>query len=575
MKILLTMNLPWFPAVGGANKCNRALAEGLAARGHDVQVVVPALAVPSRWTLDEVRSELRARGIEVRAEGGADLFRSGGVEVVAVADPARLRGELAERLRSFAPGRVLVSSEDPSQNLLDAALKAQAAPVIYLSHTPAFLPFGPQAFYPSERRARRLGQVAGIVAVSRFVADYIRRWGGLEAAVFPFPIYGPGPFPDFGGNDQEGFVTLINPCAVKGIAIFVELARSLPDVRFAAVPTWGTTPADREALAALPNVTLLPPADDVDRIYERTRILLLPSLWEEAFGVTAVEAMLRGIPVLASAVGGLPEAKLGTDFVLPVRPIERFTDRQDANAVTEPVVPEQDVGPWRDALVRLLGDRGLYARQSAAARAAAHRFVAGLGVEPFEELMRRMDTNASTASHQAVPAAVPDDLSALTPEQRALLMLRLRKKAAQKAPEEGGLPAIPRRPALPDPAPEAGRGARAWVEPRTAVETVIAGVWSDLLGVERVGAEDNFFELGGHSLLATQAVSRLCSLFRIELPLRALLESPTVAGSAAAAEALARADGMELEEIAATVLQLSELSEDDVQRLLAEREGTA
>jgi hypothetical protein len=84
---------------------------------------------------------------------------------------------------------------------------------------------------------------------------------------------------------------------------------------------------------------------------------------------------------------------LGTDFVLPVRPIERFTDRQDANAVTEPVVPEQGIAPWRDALVRLLGDRDLYARQSAAAREAAHRFVACLGVErptpPRPPLARR------------------------------------------------------------------------------------------------------------------------------------------------------------------------------------------
>ncbi len=479
MKILFTMNLPWFPAVGGANKCNRALAEGLAARGHVVRAVVPALAVPSRWTREEVLAKLEARGIAVERGEGVDVFRSGGVEVHAVADPARLRTELVERLRSFAPDRVLVSSEDPSQNLLDAALKAQLAPVVYLSHTPAFLPFGPQAFYPSERRSRMLGQVDRIVAVSRFVAGYIRQWGGMEAEVFPFPIYGSGPFPDFGQDNADGFVTLINPCAVKGLPIFLELARSLPGVRFAAVPTWGTTPPDREALEALPNVTLLEPADDVDRIYARTRVLLMPSLWQEAFGVTAVEAMLRGIPVLASDVGGLPEAKLGTDFVLPVRPIEEFTDRQDANEVTEPVVPAQDIGPWREALSRLLGDPGLYARQSAAAREAAHRFVVGLGVEPFEAILERTDRRSP---HPLAPSPVrpparhperergkerglnggaplplgvagggragegsgegaPGDLAGLTAEQRALLMLRLRKKAAQK---DGGTPPIPR-----------------------------------------------------------------------------------------------------------------------------------
>jgi amino acid adenylation domain-containing protein len=490
MKVLLTMNLPWFPAVGGANKCNRALAEGLAARGHEVEAVVPALAVPSRWPLAEVRTELERRGIAVESHDGVDTFVSGGVEVHAVTDPARLRAELVDRLRAFAPDRVLVSSEDPSQNLLDAALKTVEAPVIYLSHTPAFLPFGPQAFYPSERRARLLGQAAGIVAVSRFLADYVRRWGGLEAEVFPFPIYGAGPFPDFGREADrtdptdptdrsddlsDRFVTMINPCAVKGISIFLALARSLPEVRFAAVPTWGTTPADREALQALPNVALLDSVDDPDRIYERTRVLLMPSLWQEAFGVTAVEAMLRGIPVLASDVGGLPEAKLGTDFVLPVRPIERFTDRQDANEVTEPVVPEQDIGPWRDALVRLLADPDLYARQSAAARGAAQRFVAGLGIEPFEVLMTKAGDPFSRPSQ---PRALPwakearafspsaplgptgrdslaqgnalggkdgDDLSGLTPEQRALLMLRLRKKAAAK--EEPQVPAIPRRPA--------------------------------------------------------------------------------------------------------------------------------
>ncbi len=72
----------------------------------------------------------------------------------------------------------------------------------------------------------------------------------------------------------------------------------------------------------------------------------------------------------------------------------------------------------------------------------------------------------------------------------------------------------------------------AYTPPRSRTEQVIAGVWQDLLGVERVGADDNFFELGGHSLLATQALSRLRDTFRVDIPLRALFEGQTVAGLA-------------------------------------------
>src|SRR6185436_8591817 len=64
--------------------------------------------------------------------------------------------------------------------------------------------------------------------------------------------------------------------------------------------------------------------------------------------------------------------------------------------------------------------------------------------------------------------------------------------------------------------------------------------------VERVGAESGFFELGGHSLLATQVVSRLRSVFGVEIPLRKIFESPTVAGLAREVET-ARAAGRGLE----------------------------
>ncbi|MGC4098051.1 MAG: amino acid adenylation domain-containing protein [Nitrospira sp.] len=84
--------------------------------------------------------------------------------------------------------------------------------------------------------------------------------------------------------------------------------------------------------------------------------------------------------------------------------------------------------------------------------------------------------------------------------------------------------------------------ARPYTAPRTATEDILAGIWSDVLGVERVGVHDDFFELGGHSLLATQIMSRLRSTFHVELSLRTVFESTSVAALAAAVDR-ARKDG--------------------------------
>src|SRR5205085_5252608 len=200
---------------------------------------------------------------------------------------------------------------------------------------------------------------------------------------FHFPIYGGGPFPKY-GNFDEGFVMMINPCAMKGISIFLALAKSLPDIRFAAVLTWGTTAEDRLALGQLPNVKLLNPVDDIDEVFAQSRILLMPSLWSEAFGLTAIEAMLRGIPTLASNVGGLPEAKLGVDYVLPVRPIESYRQEFDSRRLPVPIVPEQDVACWLDALQSLVSDRSHYERLSTESRQAAIAHVSGLCVSSAE-----------------------------------------------------------------------------------------------------------------------------------------------------------------------------------------------
>jgi acyl carrier protein len=67
-----------------------------------------------------------------------------------------------------------------------------------------------------------------------------------------------------------------------------------------------------------------------------------------------------------------------------------------------------------------------------------------------------------------------------------------------------------------------------YVAPRSPVEEELARIWSEVLGVEKIGVFDNFFELGGHSLLATQLISRIRETYHVDLALKKLFESPTI-----------------------------------------------
>ncbi len=126
------------------------------------------------------------------------------------------------------------------------------------------------------------------------------------------------------------------------------------------------------------------------------------------------------------------------------------------------------------------------------------------------------------------------------------------------------------------PAPESAVSAASYVAPRDAVEEAVAAVWSEVLGVERVGAHDNFFDLGGHSLLATQVLSRLRQIYAVDIPLRRLFEEPTVATLALAIKeaqeepASGQIAGAGQDAGDAILSQIDALSDDDVDSLLRE-----
>jgi amino acid adenylation domain-containing protein len=123
------------------------------------------------------------------------------------------------------------------------------------------------------------------------------------------------------------------------------------------------------------------------------------------------------------------------------------------------------------------------------------------------------------------------------------------------------------RKALPEPGQSASEVE--YVAPSTPIEEVLCEMWEQVLKLDQVGVHDNFFQLGGHSLLATQVISQVREIFDVELPLRRLFETPTVATLAAVVEAqqLEQADTEKLAELLA---ELDALSEDGAELIVGQ-----
>lgn len=431
MRILLAHNSLYFPSHGGGDKSNRLLMEALAERGHTVRVVT---RVENFGDADHNKlvGQLAERGVAIDTSDPSIVrMHLNGVDVHTLTRNSQMRSFFSRQIVEFDPDIILTSTDDPGQLLFDLAIRSSRARVVYLVRATIAVPFGPDSSMPSATKTENLRHADGVVGVSEYVAGYVRQWSGIDAIHVPISLLEPvSEYPNL-GRFESPYVSMVNPCAVKGITIFLGLADRLPDVKFAAVPTWGATADDVENLRKRPNIALLEPFDNIDDLLRVTKIMLVPSVWAEARSRIVLESMSRGVPVVAADVGGLHEAVLGVDYLLPVNPIRSYKPTLDTNMVPVAEVPPQNIDPWVQVVDRLVKDQDHWQDLSQRSRNAALDYAANLNVLPFEGFLEELRRRPKK------PA--PIIAAPLSEDKRKLLALRLKQRAVKKPEWFAGL----------------------------------------------------------------------------------------------------------------------------------------
>jgi glycosyltransferase involved in cell wall biosynthesis len=126
----------------------------------------------------------------------------------------------------------------------------------------------------------------------------------------------------------------------------------------------------------------------MEEVWNTLKVLIVPSLWFEAWGIVITEAQLRGIPVISSNAGGIPEAKLGVPYLIPVAPL---TGEQ--SAPNQYVVKDQDIKPWQEALERLMTSQEEYKRVSNLARQKTIEWLKEIGEDAQEQWLVSLQKN--------------------------------------------------------------------------------------------------------------------------------------------------------------------------------------
>lgn len=124
--------------------------------------------------------------------------------------------------------------------------------------------------------------------------------------------------------------------------------------------------------------------------------------------------------------------------------------------------------------------------------------------------------------------------------------------------------------ALPEPDYVRPTSTSTFEAPRNPVEEVVAGIWTETLGIEQLSIHDSFFDLGGNSILATLLISRLREAFQVEIAIRTLFEAPTVSSLVEALLGDPSKRG-KIETSAELLTELAQLSDEEVETMFKKK----
>jgi len=267
------------------------------------------------------------------------------------AEAAQYLALLDATLDEFAPDQLIACNGHPM--IFEAMARARARGI-----TTAFAVRGYGYYEP-----RYFDDVDHAFTCSQFLTDLYRDKVGLVSTPLEPPLTWSTVLAP---TETRAFVTFVNPSLHKGLLLFARLADMLgsrrPDIPILVVQS-GHSGGSLNAIPGIdfskyPQIMAAPPVPTPADYFALTRILVVPSVWDEPFGRVAAEAMINAIPPLVSNRGSLP-AVVGGDFsdggggrVLPIP--EWMTDK------TTRLPSEEEVEPWFQAVCALWDDAGLY-----------------------------------------------------------------------------------------------------------------------------------------------------------------------------------------------------------------------